>query len=63
MVDWKRVKCYQCISFKHCRKRAVSKGSAYCEFRRGIMMPDRMNIWGRIRQSLYFFGINKRRER
>jgi len=60
MVDWKRVKCTQCHSFRHCRKKSVSKGSAYCEFRRGIISPSRANMWGRIRGAFSFFGKLKR---
>ena len=60
MVDWKRIKCPQCKSFRHCRKKSVSKGSAYCEFRRNIISPERANVWGRIRQALYFSGVYKR---
>ena len=40
MVDWDKIKCYECKSFKRCRKENISKGSTLCQ-RRRKMIPEK----------------------
>ena len=54
MVDWKRIKCYQC---RHCNEKgkpSVMKGSAFCESNRGIITDERASAWGKIRGLMSF---------
>ena len=37
MVDWKKVKCTECKSFRRCRKDNISKGSQICQERKKLV--------------------------
>lgn len=41
MVDWKKVKCRECKSFKICRRESVTKGSVLCQERKKLVPPKK----------------------
>ena len=49
MIDWGKVKCYECGHCNRKGKPSVTKGSAYCEKNRGIMTPERISVWQKIK--------------
>ena len=59
MVDWNKIKCYECGK---CNKKglpSVSKGSAFCQKRRGLLTLERTSKWSNFKMNLQQFLIQK----
>ena len=52
MVDYSKIKCYQCRRCNIKGKPSATKGSSFCEARRGLLTPERVSRW-----TNFKFGI------
>ena len=58
MTDWSKIKCYECKKCNTKGKPSAMKGSLYCEKTRGIITPERLDVWDKIRGIIPFQHID-----